>query len=148
MRFSLPSQLTGGDQSYWLAGQERREMDRDREWLAGRVPPLPPHHSKGLQGQQETKQESLAEAVREGLLRAGAAFGRVKPAEVGPAENDLTAKLRSSLQTFNQKWNSDWIADDDDDEVSIVTLNTDSTNTEDFDDFSDMQADLDTWLAK
>merc|ERR1711974_247397 len=149
VRFSLPSQLTGSSQSCWLAKRETgRDWlgsaggERDREWLVSaggeRVPPLPGHHA------QQEKERSLAESVREGLLRAGAGFGAEKCAGVGPAENDLTTKLRSSLQTFNEKCNSDWIADEDDDEVSIVTLNTDTTNSDDFDDFSDLQSDLDT----
>ena len=81
-------------------------------------------------------------------MRAGANFGG-ENREAGPT--DLTTKVRTSLQTFNQKWTSFSTGADSDDEVSIVTLNTDTTdtsNTEDFDDFSDFQSELDTWLAK
>ena len=111
------------------------------EWLAPgqRVPPLP---------HQDQHQTSLAQSVRAGLLRAGANFGG-ENREAGPT--DLTTKVRTSLQTFNQKWTSSSTGADSDDEVSIVTLNTDTTdtsNTEDFDDFSDFQSELDTWLAK
>ena len=148
--FSLPARLLETSTTGWLAGREARTGTS--EWLAptpppaGRVPPLP--HSEGLPTfHLESSPSSLAERLREGLLRAGAGFGREKSVEDGRAEADLTEKLRRSLQTFNEKSAADWMAEEEDDEDSIMTLNTD-TNTEDFDDFSDLQGDLDTWLAK
>ena len=109
--------------------------------LAGgsRVPPLP-HQLTG------EKEISLAESVRAGLLRVGAGWGGGKSGDAAQAETDLADKVRSSLHTFTEKGNNDWIAADSDDEVSIVTLNTDTT--EDFDDFSDLRSDLDCWLSK
>ena len=115
------------------------------EWLAPAGSRVPPLHL-------DCSPSSLAERLREGLLRAGAGFEKEKSAEApagcAQAEADLAEKLRRSLQTFNEKSAADWMAEEEDDEDSIMTLNTDTTNTEDFDDFSDLQTDLDTWLAK
>ena len=104
---------------------------------------MPPLHLES----SSSSPSSLADQLREGLLRAGDGLGREKSVEDGRTEADLTESLRRSLQTFNEKSALDWMAEEEDDEDSIMTLNTD-TNTEDFDDFSDLQGDLDTWLAK
>ena len=147
-RFSLPARLLDSSPTGWLAGREARPEARTgpSEWLApaphDRVPPLHLESSS-------SSPPSLADQLREGLLRAGDGFGREKSVEDGLAEADLTESLRRSLQTFNEKSALDWMAgEEEDDEDSIMTLNTDTTNTEDFDDFSDLQTDLDTWLAK
>ena len=150
-RFSLPAKLLETSSSDWLAGREARTEARTgtSAWLAApagsRVPPLP--HSEAHTVHLESSPSSLSENLREALLRAGAGFGREKSVDDARAEADLTEKLRRSLQTFSEKSTVDWMAEEEDDEDSIMTLNTD-TNTEDFDDFSDFQGELDTWLAK
>ena len=149
--FSLPARLLETSTTGWLAGREARPEARaeTREWLApagSRVPPLP--HTEAHYVHLESSPASLAENLREGLLRAGAGFEREKSVDDARAEADMTEKLRRSLQTFSEKSTVDWMAEEEDDEDSIMTLNTDTTNTEDFDDFSDLQGDLDTWLAK
>ena len=153
-RFSLPANLLETSTTRWLAGREARTETRSEDrsgtslWLApgARVPPTP--HTEAHIDQLESTSSSLAGKLREGLLGAGAGFGREKSVDDARAETDLTEKLRRSLQTFSEKSAADWMTEEEDDEDSIMTLNTDTTNTEDFDDFSDLQADLDTWLAK
>ena len=88
---------------------------------------------------------SLAAGVREGLLAA-----RASP-PTNSHQPDPVSSLKVSLSKLavEEEDAERWSVDDTESEASIITLGTSApSDSLDFDDFGDLQPELDKWISK
>ena len=165
IRVVLPPNLTSTSYSMWLAAKKeaRAETAGKVETISMWLAPSPVREAETRVSRDDENNEktgeSLAESVRRGLLMAGESQP-VRPVTNSLADSgveSLAARVRAGLLLAGAR--EDWVVpevsgdneDEEEDDSSIVTLDTVTDSSLDLDQFDVMEDTaplLATWIAK